>query len=226
MSYDRLTSHEARLIANELKIELAGQARRIETAGSTRRGKSTVKDIELVIIPHHRPSLLARIDAMVISDQIQPRANKKGNRIAWGQKERACVYKRIYPVDIFLADEDNFGFIYWLRTGPGDANTRVMEILKMRCSPVRARDGRLHWVHYPPDYNSHDDNYIPTHVISTPSEADVFTLFGMDYRPPARRSMANYIYQLTHSQHQWPDPDDLKHLMTALPGHATQSALF
>ena len=229
MSYDPLSAQEAKQIADELKIELAGQARRIELAGSLRRGKDMVKDIELVIIPHHLPSLLARIDSLVVNGDLEPRtSDKTHNRIAWGDKFRACVYKRIYPLDIFFADEDNFGFIYWLRTGPGDANTRVMELLKARCSPVRARDGRLYWVEYPEDYTTQHDNYIQTHVIRTPPEVDVFTLFGLDFRPPSRRSVDDYTRQLTSPCHLWPDRNAIDHLLIPLPklDNTSQPALF
>ena len=229
MSYDPLSAQEAKQIADELKIELAGQARRIELAGSLRRGKVMVKDIELVIIPHHLPSLLTRIDNLLLNNLMtKRRSDKTDNLIAWGEKYRACVYKRIYPVDIFFATEDNFGFIYWLRTGPGDANTRVMELLKARCSPVRARDGRLYWVEYPEDYTTQHDNYIQTHVIRTPSEVDVFTLFGLDFRPPSRRSVDDYTRQLTSRGHLWPDRDAIDHLLTPLPklDNTSQPALF
>lgn len=225
-TFDRLSNHEAVKIAKDLMVELAGQARRIEIAGSIRREKTYVKDIELVIIPHHLPSLLARLDGLVVRGDMEPRTNVKGNRIGWGEKFRACVYKKLYPVDIFICDEDNFGFIYWLRTGPGDANSRVMEMLKYMASPVRARDGRLHWVDYPADYNSADDNYIPRHVIRTPEEIDVFTLFGMDYRKPALRTMEYYSVQLTSPRHLWPDKNAIDHLLMPVPGPASQAALF
>lgn len=226
MTHDRLTNHEARQTAEDLMVELAGQCRRIEIAGSIRREKSYVKDIELVIIPHHLPSLLARLDGLVVRGDMEPRTNVKGNRIAWGTKERAAVYQKLYPVDIFIADEDNFGFIYWLRTGPGDANTRVMQILKYMASPVRAHDGRLHWVDYPADYTSDDDNYIDRHIIRTPEEVDVFTLFGMDYRKPSLRSMEYYAIQLTNPRHLWPDKNAIDHLLMPVPGPASQTALF
>lgn len=226
MTYDPLSNHEAVKIAKDLMVELAGQARRIEIAGSIRREKTYVKDIELVIIPHHLPSLLARLDGLVVRGDLEPRTGKNDTRIGWGEKFRAAVYKKLYPVDIFIADEDNFGFIYWLRTGPGEANTRVMEVLKYRCSPVRARDGRLNWVEYPEDYNSVNDNYITTHIIRTPEEVDVFTLLGLDYRKPTMRSMEYYLHQLTHPRHLWPDKDAIDHLLMPVPGPASQAALF
>lgn len=68
----------ARRVALALASELAGACERLELAGSIRREKSTVSDIEIVAIPQLGPSLAAQPALFEGGDTVapQPRVNR------------------------------------------------------------------------------------------------------------------------------------------------------
>jgi DNA polymerase/3'-5' exonuclease PolX len=107
-------------IAEKVKALLAPHCERIEIAGSIRRKKPDVKDIEIVAIP--KP-----FDTGLFESGIATVVNK------WQKVkgELPCKYtQRILPegikLDLFFAERGNWGLIYAIRTGSADYSHKVL----------------------------------------------------------------------------------------------------
>lgn len=110
----------AKIIAENVKSALAPHCERIEIAGSIRREKPQVKDIEIVCIP--KPYDVGLFESGIA---------KVVNRWKKIKGELPCKYtQRILPdglvVDIFFAERGNWGLIYAIRTGSADYSHKVL----------------------------------------------------------------------------------------------------
>lgn len=134
---------------------------RIETAGSIRRKAADCKDIEIVCIP-----VSYKLENFLFT--------LKHKGIIWYTKN-GRLYKQIKwkscTIDLFIANEKNFGWIYFIRTGPKEWNIRAIARLKK--------------------FNVHSDNgYLRSsagNIIETPQEQDIFDLLQCNPVEPERR---------------------------------------
>ena len=129
---------EAMPTALLLKERLASVCERIEIAGSLRREKPDVGDIELLCIPKPSDSLFFTdlLDAMLKGllgaepPLLSYRPNIKGS-VIYGQKNKLLIHVQSgIPVDIFSTDAKNFGMAWLVRTGSAEFNIRVMARFK------------------------------------------------------------------------------------------------
>lgn len=180
----RVAADTARKVAEHLIFYLQAHCDFIQIAGSLRRGKSDVGDIELVVLP--RPTLLSHLDTLV-NTGVAAKAIYPDGRTRWGQNYRGLLLEGL-KCEIFVADQWNLGYIFALRTGPGDANTYIMRHCSWKHAPYRARDG----------YWWHGENKL---CIQT--EQAMFSLLGMKYLEPHERTEDAYMLQLGHINHRW-----------------------
>jgi len=191
----------AREIVQSMIDLLAPDCERIEIGGSIRRGKETVNDGEIVAIPNHvyyprgtdkqaSSTLLTLTDSLVENETVEKALYGDSKTTRWGAKYRGMLYKGL-KVELFLADADNFGYQFWLRTGPAEANMWLMKWLSWKQAPVRAKDG--YWLHQ-------------EHKLTVASEEDQFALLGMPFIAPTERNEIIYRKLLQNNRaHQWPD---------------------
>jgi len=103
---------------------------RIEIAGSIRREKPEVKDIEIVCIPQ---------DLTGFSAEVNKLQKVKG-------KPSGKYTQRILPegikLDLFIANEKNWGLIFAIRTGSADFSHKILACgwVKKGC---HSKDGKL-----------------------------------------------------------------------------------
>ncbi len=114
---------DAIIIAERIKSELAPYCERLEIAGSIRRKKPEVKDIEIVAIPKPYEIDMFESNLAIAVNQWE---KVKGN-LQYGK----CKYtQRILPdgikLDLFFAEPGNWGLIYAIRTGSADYSHRVL----------------------------------------------------------------------------------------------------
>jgi DNA polymerase (family 10) len=166
---------------------LADVCQCIEIAGSLRRCRETVGDVEIVAQPKAARHLLNRLDALLLKGTISKALYGEGAATRWGEKYRGFVFEGM-RFEVFLADENNLGYILWLRTGPGDANTYVMQACARKACPVSARGG----------YWWHRENRL-----RVDSEATLFALLGMGWLEPRLRRVEVYYEQLNRRGHHW-----------------------
>lgn len=129
----------AQAIAFELIDLLNPFCERIEVAGSVRRKKNIVKDIELVLIPkqeiifeglfNDEEVVTYPIDKFILEDpRFDFRLNKDGKRM-YGDKNKLLLFNsKEYgqiALDIFTADQSNFMMVKFIRTGGAENNKKI-----------------------------------------------------------------------------------------------------
>lgn len=160
----------------------------VRVCGSVRRRKSTVGDIEIVACPDNRMALLARLDKLVM-DGVAAKSIYENGTHRWGDKYAGLDFQGI-RVEVFTATPDNVGYITWLRTGPGDANTFVMTDLSHHSWPVRFEDGAAWHCTYEGGVKRLKSR------LRVPDEATLFRLLGMTPLKPEQRTVQAYRRQM------------------------------
>lgn len=186
--------------ASEIIGLLAPFCERIAVAGSIRRAKETVGDVELVAIPRIATETVAadmfstREETTDLLDHACRGFRRDGafadrpdvnGRPAFGSKFKRLLY-RDFPLDLFVTSPECWGCIYLIRTGPAEFGKQlVLKASEGGWLPrgFFFRDGRL-WKLPPPYDASLVDLAKP---LDTPEEADVFAALGYEFVPPEQR---------------------------------------
>jgi DNA polymerase/3'-5' exonuclease PolX len=176
---DKTSLAKASQIAKDF-TSLIADVTRSEVCGSIRRKKPTVGDIEIVALPEDRRLLLARLDRLVADGTFRKATYGNTLNHRWGDTYRGLMFEGM-KIEVFCATPENHGFIRWLRTGPGDANTHVMTRMIQTDWPVRFRGG----------YACHVDGD-QEHKLDASTEAQIFDYLGLDEIKPEDRSVPAY----------------------------------
>lgn len=160
--------------------------------GSIRRGRDLVKDVEVIFLcptPTDKAQLWARLDTLVN----QRRLHKNPDNPKWGDTYRSALFHDV-TFDLFTADTHNYGYIMWLRTGPGDLNHWTMTQLAKHKSAVRVQGGHVWHVSYQLNHPDFDFKlgYAKLNKLRVPDEWTFFTLLGLPYVDPAHRTKITY----------------------------------
>jgi DNA polymerase/3'-5' exonuclease PolX len=158
---------QALTIAQHCVELLAPHCIRIEIAGSLRRKKAEVKDIEIVAIPKPYGTGLFQSGIATVVDEWEC---VKGHL--------PCKYtQRILPegikLDLFFADIDNWGYIFAIRTGSADYSHHVLA-KGWNMKGFYGDEGQLR-------------NKRTGQVRHIREEIDLFHLIGMEFIKPENR---------------------------------------
>ncbi|NCC52819.1 MAG: hypothetical protein EOM20_16610 [Spartobacteria bacterium] len=165
---------QAKNIAKQVKAQLDPYCARIEIAGSIRRRKPDVGDIEICMIPKNEILIDLFGNNIPIRDKHLVAEIKSLGTILKG-----CPYNGKYiqidlgPIllDIFTATPENWGLIYAIRTGSAKFSHRVL--------------GRG-WVRK--GYHSINGTLtLDSRTIPVPEERDLFRLAGVPWAYPDAR---------------------------------------
>lgn len=204
----RIPLAHAEAVAAEIIDLLSPFADRIEIAGSVRRRKAFVSDIELVAIPliDRRATdlfdteftefdLLNQVCDRLLADHVLEQRLDINGRPRWGQRAKLMRY-RDTPVDLFaVLPPAQWGLIYTIRTGPAEFNLQLVT--------AKSRGGLL------PDHLMVRDGALYRHIagadipsdrevrkrypqawltlVPTPEEADLFAAIGLEWIAPEDR---------------------------------------
>jgi DNA polymerase/3'-5' exonuclease PolX len=156
-------------MAQEIAGKLSSYCDRIEIAGSIRRGRAMVSDIELVALPtiEHTRNLLGEI--VKNHSKLDYFLEKHGvPMIKNGAKYKQFRYAG-RTVDLFLPESAaHWGCIYLIRTGSHEFNLWLMNDVQ-KAAGVQFDKGRL---------------YRSGVLLDTPEEPDVFDALGLPWIPP------------------------------------------
>jgi DNA polymerase/3'-5' exonuclease PolX len=154
---------------------------KIEIAGSIRRQKQLVKDIELVCIPKttdRQTSLFGGVDrtrvagfANALEDDDETVIKKGDPRN--GKYIQIYLHRHQINMDVFCAVPNNWGYIYAIRTGPAEFSEKVLAWGWKR-NGYHGQDGFLR--------NADEE------IIAVPDEKTMFHLAGVQYLEPWRRA--------------------------------------
>ena len=155
-----MNKEEARKIALKYLNILKPYCTRIEIAGSIRREKPEVKDIEIVAIPGNIESFAREV-----------------NKLQKVKGEPTGKYtQRILPegirLDLFIANEKNWGLIFAIRTGSANFSHKILA-----CGWVKK------------GYHSVNGMLIDKYgnEVEVRKEEELFKLIGISYISPERR---------------------------------------
>jgi len=170
------------LLADALKIAIEAReilrphCERVEIAGSIRRNKPEVGDIEIVAIPlPYETGLFESGIATVVNQWTKV----KGELEYIGRpKIKKCKYtQRILPsgmvLDLFFAEPENWGYIYAIRTG----SVEYSKTLAQRWNQL--------------GYHG-DEGYLwrtGGHIVTVREEEDLFNLLKIPFCPPGARNL-------------------------------------
>lgn len=162
---------EALNIATGIVAELGPHCERIEIAGSIRRQRPTIGDIEIVCVPApYDASPLFRSGIALVVEQWTP---LKGLL--------PCRYtQRLHPsgmtVDLFMPDPAGYGLQLAIRTGSRAWSHRVLAAAWVRAG-YKSIEGVLHDVR-------------TSRPVATPDERKLFKLIGLPWVEPVNREVS------------------------------------
>ena len=173
-------------VAAELIALLQPVTERVEVAGSVRRGKANVSDLELVLIPKRDTvpdglfdfqtiDLAARLFDTLLDRKVLAKRPNIAGHFAWGPQNKLAIHvKTGLPVDLFSTSRAGWYRTLLIRTGPKDFNLRIIEALAKRGYKLHAYgEAALTG----PDGND----------VSVDSEQALFTLAGWLFQKPEER---------------------------------------
>ena len=172
--------------AKEICARLAPACERIAIAGSLRRGKSEVGDIEILFEPRMstRPDGLFDTRIISVADEaieqllhggyFAKRPNKNGV-FAWGESNKLAIHTASgIPVDLFSTSEEKWWTALVIRTGSKETNLRLTTGANKLNRTLNAYG-----------YGTTDRKTGET--TRATSEQDVFELCGVPYLEPKDR---------------------------------------
>lgn len=161
----------AQSLALRIQAELAPLCERIEIAGSIRRARPVVNDVDLVILP--RPGRLAEIKA---------RCERRCAVVTSGEQNYIVRLPGGMQLDIFFArpprkdllqtEPGNFGTLLLCRTGSREHNIWLVGHAKAR---------GMTWAPYRGVLDG--DGY----VVAAETEAEIFEALGLEFIAPEQR---------------------------------------
>jgi DNA polymerase/3'-5' exonuclease PolX len=185
--HNKPVSHsEAMKTALDLVVELAETCHRITVAGSLRRKKNPVNDIEILLSPKTkaaipRGSLLPetfcpteeKILQLIKSGILAKRLKSNGTQ-TFGKKTKLLIHLPSgIPVDIFACQTHEWFNCLVCRTGGKDTNIKIAAQAKRR---------GLRWMPCGAGFLTAEGTLLPVH-----QEQDVFKIAGLPYKHPSQR---------------------------------------
>jgi DNA polymerase (family 10) len=182
----------AKEIAVGIVESLRPYCERIEVAGSIRRSRQAIGDIEIVAIPRweERPSpgpislfgppSVDRVN--LLAEAARSHRSLRPGDLAGGRQREIRDDGRYWQlihnvqhvqVDLFVTTPERWGLILFYRTGPADFGRGALARWKRITQGGYSHEGVLH------DSRGR--------AVPTPEEADVFRVLGLDWIDPADR---------------------------------------
>lgn len=176
---------QALKIATEIKAALSPYCERIEIAGSIRRRKRDVGDIEIIYVPRfemrksgffdHEPFNLAgeKINSLLTGGYFSRRPNVKGGT-SWGEMNKLAIHMPSgIATDLFSTTLENWWVTLAIRTGGKTTNLKLTN---------GALSKGMHLNAYGSGFTMQNGKSIPA-----TSERSVFEIAGVPWQEPEER---------------------------------------
>ena len=173
-------------VAEEIQAVLAPGCSRLMVAGSLRRGRADVGDVELVYVTQFEnrqvPGDMFSWANVALAEEaiaglesrgvLTRRKNVRGYE-TYGPKNKLMLHRATgLPVDLFATTEDCWWNYLVCRTGPAESNIRIAQAAQRR---------GWQWNPYSVGFSTDD----AVHVVG--SEEEVFRFVGLPFREPENR---------------------------------------
>jgi DNA polymerase (family 10) len=156
---------QAEIIAEKVKEKLMPTCARIEVAGSIRRRRPFVHDIDLVLIPSNQGQLWYKLAEM-------------GQVKMSGAKLMRCTLPEGIDVDIYVATPEIWATLLLIRTGSKSHNIKLCSLAKTNGMKLHADGSGL--------FGLGDCEGTETRIAGD-TEASIFKALGLAYVPPEKR---------------------------------------
>lgn len=162
-------------VAKKIVQELSPACERLEIAGSLRRGKATVHDVDIVLLPRSPSDIGFQMSASRLDEILSGLINRGSLSVVRdGDKIRSFVATKTgIPIDVYVATRDTWATLLLIRTGSKEHNIQLAQRarklgMKLRASGdgIENQDGEL---------------------IKIQSEDEIFSLLKLAYLPPEKR---------------------------------------
>jgi len=161
MPEGKIELSRAQRVAEAVVEQLRPYCQRIEIAGSIRRKKHWVNDIDLVLIPKDQWNLHAVL------------TNLGDGKLMMSGPKIVRVMLGSIQVDIYLADETTWATLLLIRTGSAENNIRLATLAKKRGWRLAASGDGL--------FNMKGER------IAGDTEESIYAALGLPWQPPERR---------------------------------------
>ena len=165
----------AKLYVDTVLAELGPYCQRIEPAGSFRRRKPEVGDLDVVAIPQFTTNLFGEISGQSKLNSYD--YSRLGRVMKGGTRYKRIELEDGFCLDLFIVTPPaQWGVVFLIRTGPAGYSRRFVTRRKyggMLPSNLKVRDGAI-W---------HGIELVPT-----PEEKDVYSILGLPFVAPWERS--------------------------------------
>ena len=180
---------EAISVARDICAALLPVAERLIVAGSLRRRKPDVGDVEILYVPRfeteqadmfstREANLVNRaLDQLLWAGTIQKRPNVNG-AFSWGDKNKLAIHASGIPVDFFEATNLNWFNYLVCRTGGSENNIRI-------AAAAQARGWK--WNPYANGFSRGGPLAGESNFHAVGSEREVFEFVGLPYLEPWER---------------------------------------
>jgi len=187
MGTGKIDLDSAKVVSKKILDHLLPSMKRLEVAGSVRRCKPVVGDIELVGIPDSREDLLRLLKD--IGQTIKPGVP---DIVPWEPKlDSKYIRVRLEEemnLDLFLGKHENFGGLFLMRTGSasGADGNSFNGFVPGIFSRFKKLSGGGRMTDVMPTMTTGEQLWVP-------EEQDFFDLLEMNFVPPEERVSRNVI---------------------------------
>ena len=161
MPEGKIELSRAQRVAEAVVEQLRPYCQRIEIAGSIRRKKHWVNDIDLVLIPKDQWNLHAVL------------TNLGDGKLMMSGPKIVRVMLGSIQVDVYFADETTWATLLLIRTGSAQNNIRLATLAKRRGWRLAASGDGL--------FNMKGER------IAGDTEESIYAALGLPWQPPERR---------------------------------------
>lgn len=154
---------EAKVIAERVKDALTPHCERIEIAGSIRRGKPIVHDIDIVLI--EKPEAALVMNSLIASMGKVELNGGKIKRVRYGKED--------ITIDIYIATPATWATLLLIRTGSKESNIGLATIAKRKGWQLKANGNGL--------FDDHGNR------VAGDTEESLYQALGIPYREPQER---------------------------------------
>lgn len=164
-NFEKTSSHEAILIANDLCNRISEYCTQYEIAGSIRQGKELVGDVDLVVLPN-----------MPVSEFIEK--VKEVIEYEYGGDKKIFGMYLGRPVNIFITDAESYGACLYQSTGPAMYNVHKRRLAKNK--GFKLNEYGL--------FNRETNEKVAGHT-----EESIFEALGWTYKEPTERKAPTWV---------------------------------
>jgi DNA polymerase (family X) len=181
---------KAQVLAEKVRVALEPLCEKVVVAGSIRRQKAEVNDIDIVALPKaiDQPSPLGfgaavHLDASAVWMLPFPMALKKAGlkiEISGPELIRCSFVDGGFQVDVYRARPETWGVILLIRTGSKDHNVKLCSLARSKGLKLSAAEGVVTQEGFGEGFGQ---------IIASRTEKEIFSALGLSFVEPKNREV-------------------------------------